>query len=160
MQTTGGPMTTSDQLARVFMVEDNPDDIFLTDMLMRRNRVRIDFTYFRDGEECVNYLGDKAKALNGGRPDLVLLDLNLPRIDGREVLKFIKQDPDLQSIPVVMLSGSSAPNDIEQTRKLGATTYLIKPLNLESLQTITRHVDSLDLVDEGATRYFIRVKRG
>lgn len=138
------------------MVEDNPDDIFLTNMLLQRNRVHINFTHFRDGEECVNYLGDKTKTLNGSRPDLVLLDLNLPRIDGREVLKFIKQNPDLQSIPVVILSGSSAPADIEQVKKLGANAYLIKPLNLDSLKTIIHHVNDLDLVEESARHYFVR----
>jgi CheY-like chemotaxis protein len=150
-------MAAADQLARVFMVEDNPDDIFLTNMLMRRNHIHVDFTYFRDGEECMNYLGNKLNTLNGSRPDLVLLDLNLPRIDGREVLKFIKQDSDLKSIPVIILSGSSAPADIEQVKKLGAAAYLIKPLELESLKMITRHVNHLDLVEENASRYFVKI---
>ena len=142
-------------LAKVFIVEDDSDDILMADKLMLRNRVRTDFTYFRDGEECIEYLSDKTK-LQNGRPDLVLLDLNLPRVDGWEVLKFIKQDPDLQSIPVMMLSGSTDPDDIVNGRKLGATAYLTKPLNLGSLKTIVRHVNSLGLIEESEARYFVR----
>lgn len=149
-------MATADRLAKVFIVEDNPDDIFLMNMIMRRQRVSIEFSYFRDGEEFVNYMVNKAKALDGERPDLVLLDLNLPRIDGCDVLKFIKQDEELQTIPVVMLSGSSSPSDMEKVRRLGASAYLIKPLDLESLKAVTHHVPNLSLVEESSARYFVK----
>ncbi len=150
-------MSTAHQLAKVFIVEDNPDDISMADMLLRRNRIRADFTYFGDGEDCISYLNDKTKVQND-RPDLVLLDLNLPRVGGWEVLRFIKQDPDLESIPVMMLSGSSEPDDIMHSKKLGATAYLMKPLSLGSLKTIVRHVNSLNLVEESTGRYFVRVQ--
>jgi CheY-like chemotaxis protein len=146
-------------LAKVFIVEDDADDILMANTLMLRNRVLTDFTYFRDGAECIEYLSDKTK-LQKGRPDLVLLDLKLPRVDGWEVLKFIKQDPDLQSIPVMMLSGSTDPDDIVNGRKLGATAYLTKPLNLGSLKTIIRHVNSLALIEESEARYFVRSTTG
>jgi CheY-like chemotaxis protein len=152
-------MSKAHQLAKVFIVEDNQDDISIAEMLMRRNRIRTDFTYFGDGEECINYLSDKTKIQNDW-PDLILLDLSLPRIDGWEVLKFIKQDPDLQSIPVMMLSGSTDPDNIMNGKKLGATAYLFKPLNMGSLKTIARHVNSLDLVEESEARYFVRTQPG
>jgi CheY-like chemotaxis protein len=145
------------QLARVFIVEDNPDEISIADRLMRRNRVQTDFTYFGDGEECISYLNDKTKARDDW-PDLVLLDLNLPRIDGWEVLKFIKQDPDLQSIPVMMLSGSTNPDDILHGKQLGATAYLFKPFDVGSLKTIARHVNRLSLVEDSEARYFVRTR--
>lgn len=152
-------MSTAYPLAKVFIVEDNPDDISIAEILMRRNRVRTNFTYFGDGEECINYLSDKTKVQNDW-PDLVLLDLNMPRIDGWEVLKFIKQDPDLQSIPVMMLSGSTNPDDILHGKKLGATAYLFKPLDMGSLKTITRHVNSLSLVEDSGARYFVKTRAG
>lgn len=148
-------MSTAYRLAKVLIVEDNPDDILIADKLMRRNRVHTDFTYLGDGEECISYLSDKTRARNDW-PDLILLDLHLPGKDGWEVLKFIKQDPDLQSIPVMMLSGSSEPDDIIYSKKLGAATYLLKPLDVRSLKTITCHVNSLGLVEESTGSYFVR----
>jgi CheY-like chemotaxis protein len=156
----GTLMQTENSLARVFMVEDNTLDVLLTETIMKRNRINIDFTVFRDGEECINYFSDKKNIQNDSRPDLVLLDLNLPKVDGREVLKFIKDNPDLRSVPVVILSGSSAQNDIDNTRDMGALTYLVKPLDVNSLETITRLVDNLSLVEENAARYLIKTING
>jgi two-component system, chemotaxis family, response regulator Rcp1 len=123
---------------------------------MKHNRINIDFTIFRDGEECINYFSDKKNIQNGSKPDLVLLDLNLPKVDGREVLKFIKDSPELRSVPVVILSGSSAQHDIDDTHNMGALTYLLKPLDVNSLETITRLVDNLSLLEENAARYLVK----
>lgn len=138
------------------MVEDNALDVLLTESIMKRNRIKIDLTIFHDGEECLNHLRSGNQPTPENKPDLVLLDLNLPKIDGREVLKFIKNDPELQSVPVVILSGSSAENDINDTRELGALTYLVKPLDVPALENITKLANSLSLLEENTTRYLVK----
>jgi CheY-like chemotaxis protein len=148
-------MQTEESLAKVLMVEDNSFDILLTETIMKRNRININLTVFRDGEECLAYFNDRNNLQNGGKPDLVLLDLNLPKIDGREVLKFLKDSPELQLIPVVILSGSNAQSDIEDTRNMGALTYMVKPLEVSGLETIVGLVDNLSLVEVNTLRHLV-----
>ena len=104
----------------VLLVEDDPGDIELTKEAIEKARLSINLNVVRDGEEAMTYLRRKGEFAKAVRPDLVLLDLNMPRKDGREVLREIRADPDLTSLPVVILTTSDADEDILRTYDLGA----------------------------------------
>ena len=116
----------------ILLVEDNKGDVILTldifnDLLMS-NTVSI----VEDGEQAINYLNNKDGFTDAVLPDLILLDINMPRVDGKEVLRYIKHQPHLQHIPVIMLTTSASPNDKEDCGKANAAHYIIKPLDSES----------------------------
>lgn len=115
----------------VLLIEDNPGDADLTRETLEANRLRIRMRVAVDGVEALEMLraGDVA-------PDLILLDLNLPRKSGREVLREIKQDEALKQIPVVVLTSSDADRDIVESYRLGANCYVTKPVDLEAFQKI------------------------
>src|ERR1041385_4658766 len=109
----------------VLLVEDNLADIQLTTDALAEGSIRPNLHVVRDGEAAIQYLKRDGKYANARRPHLVLLDLNLPKMNGREVLAELKQDPDLKRIPVLILSTSNASQDIEQTYDLHANCYQI-----------------------------------
>lgn len=124
----------------VLLVEDDPGDIELTKEAIEKARLSINLNVVRDGEEAMAYLRRKGEFANAVRPDLVLLDLNMPRKDGREVLREIRSDSDLTSLPVVVLTTSDADEDILRTYDLGANCYVTKPVGLEQFMKVVQTV--------------------
>jgi two-component system, chemotaxis family, response regulator Rcp1 len=120
----------------VLMVEDDPDDVYLTQEAMRASRLRINLHVVNDGVEAMRCLRE------GRRPDLILLDLNLPRMDGREVLMAIKQDPDLAPIPVVILTTSEAEEDIAASYREHANCYVAKPVDIEQFRSVVASIEN------------------
>ncbi len=124
----------------ILMVEDNEGDVLLTQLGLRDAKIAVDLAVAGDGVEAMDYLRRKGKFGAAPRPDLVLLDLNLPRMDGREVLAEIKADPELRNIPVVVLTSSSADADIERMYALHANCYVVKPVGAREFETIVRSI--------------------
>jgi CheY-like chemotaxis protein len=125
----------------VLMVEDDPDDIYLTQHALRASRLRINLFVVNDGVEAMRFLRNE----DGGsqrRPDLVLLDLNLPRMDGREVLMTIKQDPTLADIPVVILTTSQAEEDIASSYRQHANCYVSKPVDFDRFRSVVASIEN------------------
>ena len=125
----------------ILMVEDNPADIelareALTDLSARKN-----ITVAEDGEEGLSLLRREGRYEHAPQPDLILLDLNLPTIDGRDVLAEIKSDPNLRRIPVVILTSSQNEDDIIQTYDLHANAYVVKPLGLDEFIEVMRAME-------------------
>jgi len=130
-------MTEDDsQPISVLLVEDDPGDVVLIEEAFEHNKVRNSLKVVGDGVEAMDYLRSDAD-----RPDLVLLDLNLPRKDGREVLAEIKSDPALRSIPVVVLTTSKAEEDILRSYDLHANAYVTKPVDFNRFIEVVRQID-------------------
>lgn len=125
----------------VLLVEDNPGDADLTKETLEGSALRLDIQVVRDGATAVDYLHRRAPYHEAATPDLVLLDLNLPRLDGRAVLAEIKHHASLARIPVVVLTSSDAENDIVASYDLGANSYVIKPTGLDAYRTVVRTVE-------------------
>ncbi len=125
----------------ILLVEDNAADVRLTEEALKEGKVRNNLHVARDGMEALEFLKRQGKHANATRPDLILLDLNLPRRDGREVLAEIKNDPDLKLIPVVVLTTSSAEADILKSYKLHANCYITKPVDLEQFVSVVKSID-------------------
>jgi CheY-like chemotaxis protein len=123
------------------MVEDNPDDIELTVEALKDGRVANHLTVFQDGEEALSYLRCRGKHAQAIRPDLILLDLNMPRKNGRDVLREIKNDPKLKRIPVVILTTSQAEDDILHTYDLHANCYITKPVDFNQFLKVVRSIE-------------------
>lgn len=126
---------------QMLLVEDNPGDIRLTEETLRDAKVMVNLHVVGDGVEAMAFLRKESKHANAPRPDLVLLDLNLPKKDGREVLAEMKQDPDLRRIPVVILTISNGQEDILKSYNLHANAYVTKPLNLEQFAKIVKAIE-------------------
>ena len=121
----------------ILIVEDNPGDQRLIREAFQDTQRALETAVAKDGVEALDYLFRRGAFAGAARPDLVLLDLNLPRKSGREVLAEIKSDPDLKNIPVVIFSSSSAPGDVSSAYSLHANCYVTKPADLDELfQTI------------------------
>jgi CheY-like chemotaxis protein len=117
--------------ADVLVVEDDPGDALLVEMtLTSEPKTGISVAQVGDGQEALDFLYRRNKHAHAPRPDLVFLDLNLPKIDGREVLRTLKADADLSAIPVVVLSTSESPSDVEASYRAGANSYIVKPRDL------------------------------
>jgi CheY-like chemotaxis protein len=126
----------------VLLVEDDPGDVQLTKEAFEEHKVWNRLTVVSDGVDALAYLRrDPAAYPDAIRPDLVLLDLNLPRIDGREVLQEIKGDADLRSIPVVVLTTSQADEDIVRSYNLHANAYVTKPVDFDQFIAVVRQID-------------------
>ena len=130
----------------ILLIEDNPGDVRLTVEALRESRVRNQIHVVDDGEKALAFLRRAGDRANARRPDLILLDLNLPRKDGREVLAEIKQDPHLKTIPVVVLTSSAAEHDILQAYNLHANCYITKPVDLEQFLRVIRSIEDFWLV--------------
>ena len=122
--------------ARVLLVEDNEADVRLTREALRESGDPIRMTSVTDGELAMSYLRREAGYEDVSRPDLVLLDLNLPRKNGLEVLEEMRADPELASIPVIMLTTSSAEHDIVASYSRGANCFVVKPLELDAFMDL------------------------
>lgn len=125
----------------VLLVEDNPGDVRLTREALKEGKVRNNLHVAPDGVEALAFLRREGKHEGATRPDLILLDLNLPRKGGREVLEEIKADPSLRSIPVVILSSSQAEQDILRAYDLHANCYVTKPVDLDQFITVVKSIE-------------------
>jgi CheY-like chemotaxis protein len=125
----------------ILLVEDNPGDVRLTIEALKEGKVRNNLSVARDGVEALTFLHRQGSFSEASRPDLILLDLNLPKKDGREVLADIKNDPVLRRIPVVVLTTSKAEEDILRTYDLHANCYITKPVDLEQFISVVRSID-------------------
>ena len=127
--------------AEVLLVEDSPGDVRLTREALKEGKVRNNLSVVSDGVEAMEFLRREGKYKDAPRPDIVLLDLNMPRKDGREVLAEMKGDEALKRIPVVVLTTSEAEQDILRTYDLHANCYLTKPVDLEQFISIVKSVE-------------------
>ncbi|GAB1644879.1 response regulator [Krasilnikovia sp. MM14-A1259] len=125
----------------VLLVEDDPGDVLMTREAFQEHQVGNRLTVVPDGAEALAYLRREGAYPDAVRPDLILLDLNLPKRDGREVLAEIKDDPDLGRIPVVVLTTSAADDDILRSYQLHANAYVTKPVDFERFISVIRQID-------------------
>jgi two-component system, chemotaxis family, response regulator Rcp1 len=126
----------------ILLVEDNPGDVRLTREALKEGKVRNNLYVAPDGVEALRFLKREGEHADAVRPDLILLDLNLPRKDGREVLEEIKQDAVLRSIPVVILTSSQAEQDICRAYALHANCYVTKPVDLDQFITVVKSIET------------------
>ncbi len=129
-------------MVEILLVEDNEADARLTIEALKEGKVRNRMSVVRDGVEAMAYLRREGKHAGATRPDLILLDLNLPKMDGREVLAAVKKDEKLRRIPVVILTTSKAEEDIVRTYDLHANCYITKPVDLEQFIQVVKSIDS------------------
>jgi CheY-like chemotaxis protein len=125
----------------VLLVEDNPGDVRLTQEAFREGRVQNQLNVVGDGEEALSYLRQEGEFSEATRPDLILLDLNMPKKDGRQVLQEIKEDEDLKRIPVVILTTSEAEEDILRTYDYHANCFITKPVDLHQFLNVVKFIE-------------------
>jgi chemotaxis family two-component system response regulator Rcp1 len=126
----------------ILLIEDNPGDVRLTKEVLKEGKVRNNLQVVGDGVEAMAYLHRENSYTKAPRPDLILLDLNLPKKDGREVLQEIKADHQLKRIPVVVLTTSDADEDILKSYNLSANCYITKPVDLDQFISVIRSVEA------------------
>lgn len=134
----------------ILVIEDNPGDAGLFDTFFDQSRDRCRFHYVIDGEEALDFLHRRGKYAGATRPDLVVLDINIPRIDGKEVLREIKSTAGLKNIPVIVLTSSESESDIAQSYENGASCVLIKPSDVDAVIALFRSMETFWL---GMVRY-------
>ncbi len=128
---------------RILMADDDPEDRLLTQEAFEEAHLTNELAFVEDGEELMDYLkkrGEYAAPGAAPRPGLILLDLNMPRKDGREALAEIRADPELQGIPIVVLTTSRADEDIVRTYDLGVNSFITKPVTFEGMVSIVQHL--------------------
>ena len=126
----------------VLLVEDSPGDVRLTREAFKDAKVHINLHVASDGAEAMDFLRREGEHAHASRPDLILLDLNLPKKDGREVLEEIKESPALKSIPVVILTTSASEEDILRSYRLHANCYITKPVDLDGFLKVVKSIDN------------------
>jgi len=134
-------VTSDTRAIDVLLVEDDPGDELITREAFEHNKINNNLHVAHDGEEGLDFLYRRGAHEGAPRPDLILLDLNLPRKSGREVLQQIKQDERLQHIPVVILSTSQAEQDIVQSYRLSANAFITKPVEIEQFFQVVRAIE-------------------
>jgi CheY-like chemotaxis protein len=137
-------MTATEESAspiEVLLVEDDPGDVLMTREAFAEHKLGNHLTVVSDGAEALAYLRREGRYADAVRPDLVLLDLNLPRRDGREVLREVKADPDLRHIPVIVLTTSQAEEDVLRSYQLHANAYVTKPVDFEGFIEAIKQID-------------------
>lgn len=128
---------------KILLADDDEDDCMLAREALAESRFSSELHVVKDGEELMDYLYHRGRYVSlssSPRPGLILLDLNMPKKDGREALKEIKDDPELRKIPVIVLTTSKAPEDIYRTYDLGANSFIIKPMNFAALVEVMRTI--------------------
>lgn len=138
---TSAMMSADGEPIEILLVEDNPDDADLTLDALRQGKVRNRVTVVEDGVEAMAYLRREGKHATAARPDLILLDLNLPRKNGREVLAEIKQDTSLRRIPVVIMTSSDDEKDILAAYNLYVNCYVTKPVDLDQFIKVVKTIE-------------------
>ncbi len=131
-----------DDLSRILLVEDDPNDVELTLMALSEGHIANEVVVVHDGEEALDYLYRRGayETREVRNPPVVLLDLKLPKVDGLEVLKRIKTDPDLRTVPVVMLTSSREEQDLVRSYDLGTNAYVVKPVRFENFVKVVKEV--------------------
>lgn len=132
---------TSRTQLQVLLVEDSPGDVRLTQEAFRDVAATVRLHVATDGVEAMEFLRQEGKYASAPRPDLILLDLNLPKMDGREVLVQVKEDQSLRMIPTVILTTSSAAADIESSYQMQSNCYLTKPVELDAFEGIVKSIN-------------------
>lgn len=132
---------TSTQTINVLMVEDNPDDVDLTFEILKEAKLVVNLSVVTNGVDALDFLAREGQFAKASRPDLILLDLNLPKKDGREVLAEVKSHPDWRRIPVVVLTTSQADEDINKAYDLHANCYIQKPLDLLQFTKVVQCIE-------------------
>ncbi|HEX6908923.1 MAG TPA: response regulator [Longimicrobium sp.] len=153
-------MTDGARAITILMADDDPDDRLLTAEALRESRLSSDLRFVENGEELLDYLrrrGRWANPSDSPRPGLVLLDLNMPRMDGREALAEIKADPELRRIPVVVLTTSRAEADVLRSYDLGANSFIAKPVTfgglVDAMRALGRYwLETVELPPDGGER--------
>jgi len=125
---------------KVLVVEDNPNDVTIIKRAMRKSEVKCELSFARDGEEALNFLYRQGEFEDAPRPDLILLDLRLPKIDGLEVLAKIKNDNRLRRIPVIVLTISTSQEDMVKAYDSGAASYMTKPVDSKDFERLIQTV--------------------
>ena len=125
----------------ILLVEDNPGDVRLTQEALKEGKVRNHLCVVDDGAKAVDYLFRRGPYAGAPRPDLILLDLNLPRMDGREVLRLIKAEASLRSIPIVVLTTSQADEDVVKAYDLHVNCYITKPIDLSQFLNVVKAIE-------------------
>lgn len=133
-------LATKVKIINILLVEDNPGDRRLTFEALKEAKIGNELHAVNDGAAAMAFLRRQGEYVDAPRPGLVLLDLNLPKMDGREVLKEIKQDPGLKSIPVVILTTSEAEQDIVKTYESHANCYITKPVDFEQFMKVVKSI--------------------
>ncbi len=127
--------------ADILLVEDNPSDVYLTEEALRSVGVTSRLHVASDGVEAMAFLRREGMHMEAPRPDIVLLDLNLPRKDGRRVLVEVKEDEALRRIPIIVLTTSNAPSDVVKCYDLHANCYIVKPVDFDQFETVIRAIE-------------------
>ncbi len=127
---------------RILLVEDNPGDADLTCESLSESVLQPDISVAVDGEDAIHYLLREGKYADVDQPDLIVLDLNLPKMDGREVLATVKKHEKLRLVPIVVLTTSDAERDVMQSYSLGANCYVTKPVDLKAFQSVVKSIEN------------------
>jgi CheY-like chemotaxis protein len=134
-----GPRTPSP--VRILVVDDDPGDVLMIEEALQDSDVEKVIDVVNDGQEAMEFLRREGRHAEAERPDVILLDLNMPRMDGRQVLGAVKQDEDLRTIPIVVLTTSNADTDIVGSYTLQANAYVTKPINLDDFNDVVHRID-------------------
>lgn len=134
-------MSTSTQPVRILVVDDDPGDVLMIEEALEASGSPKHVDVVSDGQEALQYLRREGKHAEATRPDLILLDLNMPRVDGRQVLAEVKSDERLRLIPIVVLTTSKADTDILSSYTLQANAYVTKPIDLDEFENVVRNID-------------------
>ncbi|MBV8292364.1 MAG: response regulator [Mycobacterium sp.] len=134
-------MTPAAKAIDILLIEDDPGDELIIREVFEHNKFRNTLNVARDGQEGLDYMYRRGKYQDAPQPDLILLDLNLPKYDGRQLLERFKSDPDLCHIPIVVLTTSAADEDILRSYQLHANAYVTKPVDLHQFMRAVRQID-------------------
>jgi len=134
-------MTPAGRAVEILLIEDDPGDELITREALEHNKFQNRLHVAHDGEEGLNFLYRRGEFEGAPRPDLILLDLNLPKYDGHQLLEKIKSDPELCHIPVIVLTTSAAEEDILRSYRLHANAYVTKPVGFEQFMNVIRQID-------------------
>jgi chemotaxis family two-component system response regulator Rcp1 len=135
-------MVTAERMVEILMVEDNAGDVRLAQEALRDGRVRNRMNVVRDGVEGLAFLRQEGAYADSPKPDIILLDLNMPRMGGLELMEIVKQDNDLKRIPIVVLTTSSAEEDILRSYNLHANCYITKPVDFDQFMRVIGTIES------------------